>query len=272
MFFYHHLAEESRSQALELHALTLPLLPEDQEAIKFLIALYRNGPREQGGKRHLQQDGVHSHIWSELMILERQRLMNETLWNVEFEIIEALLSKYNTQSPCEMAHRKLAKPWSIETAEQAGVSPEVAEEIAKDLEEDTFNTFNVSDPIPNTTIPGAGYLSCEEAAKCLEGGDRQYMIQAVVRAYVVPGSGKIIPSDSNISLGEDVVFHTRTFEAMPGSPSEWGPDKAGGNGTAGLIGPAIVANPGDTVHIFVKNNLGDTSALGPAVPTAQDFW
>ena len=44
---------------------------------------------------------------------------------------------------------------------------------------------------------------------------------------------------------------------MPESPSEWGPDEAGGDGTLGMLGPAIVANPGEKVHLFVKNNLGE---------------
>jgi len=47
------------------------------------------------------------------------------------------------------------------------------------------------DGIPDTTIPGAGYIDCNQASVCMEGGDRQYMMQAVVRSYLIPGSGKI---------------------------------------------------------------------------------
>lgn len=132
-------------------------------------------------------------------------------------------------------------------------------------------------PIPDTTIPGAGYVSCDQASVCLEGGDRQYKIQGVVRAIRVPGSAKIVENTGMAggmghTMGTDVLFHTRTFEGMPDTPSEWGPDAVGGDGTNGLLGPAIVANPGDKVHVFVQNNLGDRNDLGPDIPNALDFW
>lgn len=133
-------------------------------------------------------------------------------------------------------------------------------------------------PVPDTVIPGADYIPCDQASVCLEGADRQYKIQAVVRAIRVPGSAKIIPNagmsggSHAMALGTDVLFHTRTFEGMPDTPSAWGPDATGGDGTQGLLGPTIVANPGEKVHIFVQNNLGDQTDLGPAVPTPLEFW
>jgi hypothetical protein len=172
-----------------------------------------------------------------------------------------------------MSHRVIAKPWTVESAEDAGVSAEVATFIAAQLQNDTFNRDGVpSEDYPDTAIPGAGYVPCDQADVCLEGGDRQYMIQAAVRSYVVPGSSQIQRSNSATPNQADYAFHTRTFEGMPESPSKFGPDAAGGDGTLGLLGPAIVANPGERVHIFVKNNLADTSALGPNVPTPLDFW
>lgn len=75
------------------------------------------------------------------------------------------------------------------------------------------------------------------------------------------------------ALGRDVSFLTRSLEAMPCSPSEWGPDYAGGDGTIGVLGPAIVANPGEKVHIFVKNNLGAFKEdLGRTVRDEQSYW
>jgi hypothetical protein len=172
-----------------------------------------------------------------------------------------------------MSHRVIAKPWTVESAEDAGVSAEVATFIAAQLQNDTFNRDGVpSEDYPDTAIPGAGYVPCDQADVCLEGGDRQYMVQAAVRSYVVLGSSKIQRSNSATPNQADYAFHTRTFEGMPESPSKFGPDAAGGDGTLGLLGPAIVANPGERVHIFVKNNLADTSALGPNVPTPLDFW
>lgn len=133
--------------------------------------------------------------------------------------------------------------------------------------------------IPDTTIKGATYVNCDKPEVCEAGAHRSYRMQAVVRAYRVKGSHKIIiqtevdPKPRPISKDKkDVVFHTRAFEALPGSKSQWGPDKAGGNGTLGMLGPVIVGNPGERVHLFVMNNLDDTSALGSGAPSKKDYY
>jgi hypothetical protein len=269
--FYHHLSEDARSEYMHDHNLAIPLLPENREALDFLSAVYRNNREKDGSRRRLQQDNYHGHIWSNLTRAERDRYHDEVLSGIDMDIIQEVVKTHSTLSPCELAHRVLTEPWTIDMAVKNGVSKEVAENIAKALVNDTFNTNGVADPIPNTTTPGAGYIDCSQASVCLEGGDVQYMVHAVVRSYPIKGSGKILNKDG-VPLGKDVKFETRTFEGMPGSPSAWGPTKAGGDGTGGLLGPAIVAKPGDKVYIFVKNNLGDTSALGPAVPTAKEYW
>ena len=121
-------------------------------------------------------------------------------------------------------------------------------------------------------------MDCSKPEVCEEGATRSYRMQAVVRAYRVKGSHKIIvqtddhPERHPISKhGKDVVFHTRAFETLPGSKSQWGLAKVGGDGTLGMLGPAIVGNTGDRVHLFVKNNLDDTSALGPGLPTKERY-
>jgi hypothetical protein len=270
--FYHHLSEDARSEYMHDHSLAIPLLPENREVLDFLSAVYRNNCEEDGSRRHLQQNYYHGHIWSNLTRVERDRYHNEVLSGVEMDIIQEVLDKYSTISPCEMAHRVLTQPWTVEMAVKAGVPEDVAEKIAEALKNDTFNTNGVADPIPDTKTPNAGYIDCDQARMCLEGGDVQYMLQAVVRSYTVTGSGKILLKKGGDPLGKDVKFETRTFEGMSGSPSAWGPIRAGGDGTGGLLGPAIVAKPGDKVYIFVKNSLANTSALGPAVPTAQEYW
>jgi len=64
--------------------------------------------------------------------------------------------------------------------------------VFEEIRKDSFKIRGEQvDGIPDTTIPGAGYIDCNQASVCMEGGDRQYMMQAVVRSYLIPGSGKI---------------------------------------------------------------------------------
>lgn len=306
--YYHHLSYETRVGFPH----TLPLLPEAQEDVKEIVRYVRqqkgiakardtdrcakagadaatitasattstgrhhhNHPQD----RHLDmvffQDEIHDNVFSQETLTAKEQFLRDQLAAINGAngTLADLLAKYNTQSPCSMSHRTLSNPWTSASAEEAGVPIQVAALIETQLKNDSFSTMGVPEKdYPDTVIPGAGYIDCEQATQCLEGGDRQYMMQAVVRSYVVKGSANIQASGSSTPFGVDASFHTRTFEAIPGSPSEWGPDEAGGDGTLGLLGPAFVANPGETVHIFVKNNLADTSALGPFVPTALDYW
>ena len=237
------------------------------------VHLRLRGRRLEANSKHHASDGdAHRSFFKDPLFVRRAKEIQESM-EFDTHFMRNLLMKYSKQSPCELAHRRLSPPWTVESAEKAGVSKEVAEGIAGLGKHNTFKPHTTfADGIPDTTIPDAGYISCDAAEQCLAGGNVQYMIQAVVRTFRIPGSGKILKPGCKEPYGEDIYFQTRTFEAIPGSPSPWGPDAAGGDGTAGLLGPALLANPGDKVHVFVANNLGTGNGLGPDVPTAQDFW
>lgn len=271
--FHHHLSEEARADYTD--NVVLPLLPTNRKAFDFLMKVVRNASSGDTSRRLQYEEHGHS-LDNETSMADQavlQQAIDDRYVNFTRDEIEQELLNFVKVSPCQIAHRVLSEPWSVETGIKAGLSPEQAEELAEAIETDTFNTFGVADPFPDTEIPESGYVDCGNPNVCLDGGDVKYMMQAVVREYTVKGSGNIPASAPT----PDVKFQTRSFEAMPGeNQSEWGPPEAGGDGTAGLLGPAIVANPGDKVHIFVKNNLNDTSALQPAVPTfnssAEDYW
>ena len=296
MLYYHHLDEASKHNIFVTEPnFKLPMLPENKDALHFLKSvLYvqqdreattaaRRRPRPHH-RRHLQQDdklfqevGInpnqffHDHNWSNLTDQQQLAYQEKLIQGLNSTYVQNLLDQYNTKSPCELAHATLSPQWSEETAIQAGIDPEDFDKV----ETGTFVTENVAQPghIPNTETPGAGYVDCDQAAQCLDGGDVQYMVQAVVRTIKVPGSGKIGIPMTMENFGEDLLFHTRTFEGMPESPSAFGPDKAGGDGRNGLLGPALMAKPGQTMKLFVKNNFVDAQAyMGPDLDSAEDYW
>lgn len=127
------------------------------------------------------------------------------------------------------------------------------------------------DAIPDSGIPGAGYVDCDTPEVC-EGGDVNYRIHAAVRYYTIPGSRLYVavPPGEPDAAGapasppvqsfseQDVTFGTRTFEAMDwDGQSPFAPYSHGGDGRASMLGPALVVRPGQTMHIFMKNDLGD---------------
>lgn len=87
--------------------------------------------------------------------------------------------------------------------------------------------------------------------------------QGAVRSYTVRGSRQVLLSPTQRLSLSDLTFLTRSFEAIPGMPnSPFGPAAAGGDGTEGVLGPALLVQPGQRMSIFLQNNLHNTSALG----------
>jgi len=156
----------------------------------------------------------------------------------------------------------------------------------------------------DTVIPGAGYMSCDHAAKCA-GGDVNYWIQAVERKYKIKGSRHVEATEfaksqtfekmakSGLSIlkvlpwldpdraprgiaKEDVTFYTRTFEAMhaAGAPDVNKHFCAWGGAGEGLLGPCLTVKPGQSMDIFLKNDLHGNKDihLNNAVPTLKGYF
>lgn len=134
---------------------------------------------------------------------------------------------------------------------------------------------------PDTAIPGADYLPDCNMAKCA-GADRNYYMQAVIKDFVIKGSRHIMTAppgtypnlkSSHKISNEDVTLTTRTLEAIPGAPnSAFGPDLFGGDGTGGLLGPALLMLPGQSVNLFVKNNLDPAYQQGPPFVPSPEMY
>ncbi|KAL3906759.1 MAG: hypothetical protein SGILL_009143, partial [Bacillariaceae sp.] len=302
MLYYHHLDQTSKNNLLVAEPnFKLPLLPENKDALHFLRSVLKAKKKKAARSHHhdhdrrsLQEEDVlaevgldaqevgmdpndffHGHDWSNMTAQEQLAYQEQLFMSLNQTYVQNLLDQYNDKSPCELAHATLSPKWSEETAIQAGFDEEEAAFYTEQIETGTFSTNNVAPPddIPNTETEGAGYMDCDQAAQCLEGGDVQYMVQGVVRTITVPGSGKIINPATMEPFGKDLVFHTRTFEGMSDSPSSFGPTKAGGDGTSGLLGPAFQANPGQTMKLFVKNNFAEAQVyMGPDLDSAEDYW
>ena len=301
MIFYHHLPSQARAEAVQEN-LVVPLLADgipSRDSVKDYIMKER--------RRRLEESEGETTTtpvptdYDPACPAGMDGPSDDPMYNT---LAQALVDQLG-QSPCLVAHSVLDKPWDDATAAADGISKEIRDEI---IHKNSFTRYvdktshplvfplplpihmifvptqhrngvlEEGDEIPDTTIEGATYVNCGEPEKCEAGADRSYRLQAVVRAYRVPGSKNILVARENQapapihSQGKDVIFHTRAFEAMPGSKSAWGPDKAGGNGTLGMLGPAIVANPGERMHLFVMNNLADTAEIGPILPTKQRYY
>ena len=251
--FYHQLTAESRAKALAA-GLMVPLLPAatDLKSVSQLLAApppeEAVAPSTEAPHRHLSPFGgenpiysVHAPAWAEMKESLQQWKDAENVRSGRE--VPNITETYSDRSPCQIAHQLWTEPWDNETARLANVSDTIRDEIKKN----SFSKRGVADGvIPDTIIPATGYVDCNKPETCM-GGDRNYRIEAVVRTYLVPGSGKIMTATNDYvetstpisPNATDVLFRTRTFEGSSDSPSKFGPAYAGGDGTAGLLGPAL---------------------------------
>lgn len=272
--FTHHLAEGARGAAL-VAGLELPLLPEPRPV--------RRVARGNSGRELSGQDGPHSTAihgwWSEFQPQHQAAHLAEQLEKQQQALVEdgtwdTILQVYLHSSPCTLAHMPVAPPPEIDASQ-------------------TFATvgFDKSEPVDETAVAGAGYVSCDEQDVCA-GADVNYYLQASVRTYQVPNSRRIL-NPSRGKLAEeaaraagaddaaakaagaaamayqqpaggggttqydiskvDLNWTTRTLEAIPGAPnSPFGADNAGGDGTLGVLGPSLRVAPGQTMSLFLK--------------------
>jgi len=222
--FIHQLTEVTRSALIEA-GIVLPLLPAPRS---------RDDPI--GNRRRLLDSTIEDPIIQRhLKQMEASGALNKIQKN------------YLKQSPCDLAHReRVAAPKHINGKQ-------------------TFSKIGFKKgQIDSTEIPGAGYVNCDQEAmdQCTAGADVKYYLEAVVRKYTIPNSRNI--QFNGDSHDHDITFTTRALEAIRDQPnSPFGEDKAGGDGSSGILGPALLVNPGQKMYVFVKNNLGpDTTAQG----------
>lgn len=295
MLFQHHLSSDARlevTKAGSSSSLRLPFLPDEEDAMFYrsLEAFYIHSRKRQrdlaqevsNNSSLAKNDTVNFMIYhsnaglSEAGIAAFNKAQEEAFANVPTSALSDILEKLDNQTYCQAGHTVVDSKFTKEEWLKAGLDQSVIDEIVAN----SFSTHTVASggsdsPVPDTTIKDAGYVDCNKPELCEAGADRSYSIQAVVRAYTVAGSGNIIRRDDGKPIsknGTDVIFHTRTFEALPGSTAKWGPDTAGGDGTLGMAGPAIVAKPGQKLSLFVRNNLGVNENLGVDVLSAQDYF
>ena len=106
---------------------------------------------------------------------------------------------------------------------------------------------------------------------CAVGSDVNYYLQGSVAAYTIGGSRKIRTGRSSYISNADVTFHTRTFMPIPGTTnSPFGPAKAGGDGTTGVLGPALKVQPGQTMSLLLKNAISDVAVLDGPLPYSEE--
>lgn len=142
---------------------------------------------------------------------------------------------------------------------------------------------------PKTDVSNSGFMDCTQPELCM-GADRNYFIQAVVRKYTIKGSHRIAKTkyqNNNILNGElkrfwdeksisnvDVTFYTRTFEYLPvnGTAKNSRFCAAGGDGTASTLGPCLETRPGETLNMFIMNNIRKGPILlNQPVPTKKGY-
>jgi len=142
------------------------------------------------------------------------------------------------------------------------------------------NTAKLSQDIPDTTVEGAGYVSDCDPKKCA-GADTNYYMKASLKSITIPGSKNIVtatpgtyPNDVKVHTfsEEDVTFYTRHLEAMKDAPnSPFGPATFGGDGSGGLLGPALMALPGQSMNLFVMNEIDPDYQKKGYAPTAENY-
>ena len=117
-------------------------------------------------------------------------------------------------------------------------------------------------PFP-TGVPGSGY-GCDNPCN---DGDVNYVIEASLQTYTVPGS-KMAPSIANGK--DDLSMFTRTFTGGADSKSAFCKDY---DGTTGPLGPCITVNPGQQMKIKLVNNMDHgTSLLHQSPTTIDQYW
>ena len=144
--------------------------------------------------------------------------------------IEQASIVYSKQSPCTLAHK----------FRQDVHAPDAAR---------TFN--RVADAHASSTPvtrPDGGYSGCtDDDKRWCRTGHRNYYLRAVLRNVTINGTEHLTDD------GRPLVFESSTFELDPGwNDNHW---VRGMDGTAGILGPTLVANPGERVNLFVSNTL-----------------
>eukprot|EP00040_Diaphanoeca_grandis_P017588 m.91988 g.91988 ORF g.91988 m.91988 type:complete len:1106 (+) comp26516_c0_seq2:169-3486(+) len=243
--FYHHLPEHSRFDAVEL-GVKLPLLPvaapmsiEENRLHRLHRRSFRSGHAET--VRVTVDTGALAALWQYRTTLEASIGTSE--WN-------RLVATYSSQATCQTSH--------------VNSLPNV---FAEDTE--YLGDYNES---ANTTITGTGYRGSGHPQTCSAtcGVDdsemdtnsriKKYHIQAKNRhdGISIPGTEAINPTKNTYK------FVTRTFEPMPGRKNSkfWEGNQGNGSGNVGILGPAMMVDPGDTLYMLVKNKLvGDLHNL-----------
>jgi hypothetical protein len=117
-------------------------------------------------------------------------------------------------------------------------------------------------PFPDG-VPGSGF-GCDNAC---DGGDVNYVVEATIAAYAVPGSGASEYSKS----GSEMSMLTRTFVGVANESSPF--CLGGGDGSTGPLGPCLTVNPGQQMKIKIINNMDNgMERLRQSPNTVQEYW
>mmetsp|Transcript_95066 Transcript_95066/g.306219 ORF Transcript_95066/g.306219 Transcript_95066/m.306219 type:complete len:346 (-) Transcript_95066:1359-2396(-) len=139
------------------------------------------------------------------------------------------------------------------------------------------NTATLSQNIPDTTMKGAGYVRACDSSKC-SSADTNYYMKAVLKSITTPGSKQIetatpgtYPNDVKVHTvsDEDVTSYTRHLDDEGRPELPFGPAIFGGDGSGGLLGPALQVLPGQTMNLFVMSEI-DPSYQQDHAPTAEN--
>jgi hypothetical protein len=117
-------------------------------------------------------------------------------------------------------------------------------------------------PFPDG-VPGSGY-GCDNSC---DGADVNYVVEATLATYRVPGSRR-----SEYSKNRRVMsMLTRTFVGLANvsSPFCFG----GADGTTGPLGPCLTVNPGQQMKIKIVNNMDrGMEVLRQAPNSVDEYW
>lgn len=110
---------------------------------------------------------------------------------------------------------------------------------------------------------GTGY-GCDNACNF---GDVNYVVEAQIRTYTVPGSAKLGLDGEN-----DIALKVRTFEAGDGSSSMCEIDHKE-DGKRGPLGPCMQVNPGQILNVKLVNNLvNGMQEFNQRAVTVKDYY
>jgi hypothetical protein len=117
-------------------------------------------------------------------------------------------------------------------------------------------------PFPDG-VPGSGY-GCDNAC---DGADVNYVVEATLATYRVPGSRK-----SEFSKGRRVMsMLTRTFVGRANLSSPFCFD--GEDGTTGPLGPCLTVNPGQRMKVKIVNSMDDgMQRLRQTPNSVEEYW